>query len=215
MAAPTTRTLSVWSTADRACRLSVEVARLGGGAYGRVTLHRVQDRLRVPFEQIAYKTFRESASDAIREGEISILDFLSSTPHPNVGSAIAVIIADDRWQGFVMPVYDMTLETLFQAQQGIFPELRVGRMAVQMLAGLAFLHDHRIMHRDIKADNVLLEITTESPMRCVLSDFGWSRHTHLLRYKFNIITMLLMLLRRPITRPTRPNCTRTNQPNRS
>mmetsp|Transcript_50022 Transcript_50022/g.144019 ORF Transcript_50022/g.144019 Transcript_50022/m.144019 type:complete len:519 (+) Transcript_50022:193-1749(+) len=50
----------------------------------------------------------------------------------------------------------------------------VARYAWQMLSGLAYLHRHRYAHRDIKADNYLLETEDEAaPLRLV--DFGLSK----------------------------------------
>ena len=53
---------------------------------------------------------------------------------------------------------------------GAFPEMVIRRYTRQILLGLKFLHDHRIVHRDIKGANILL---TE-PGTIKLADFGAS-----------------------------------------
>lgn len=51
------------------------------------------------------------------------------------------------------------------------PATIVGRYAWQMLAGLAYLHHHRLVHRDVKPENYLLMSKHDSaPLK--LADFG-------------------------------------------
>lgn len=44
-------------------------------------------------------------------------------------------------------------------------------LLVQMLEGLAFIHNEKCMHRDIKPQNILI---SRSPLRAVIIDFGWA-----------------------------------------
>uniref|UniRef100_A0A0A9W723 Cyclin-dependent kinase G-1 n=1 Tax=Lygus hesperus TaxID=30085 RepID=A0A0A9W723_LYGHE len=49
---------------------------------------------------------------------------------------------------------------------------RVKCIVYQILSGLKFLHDRRILHRDLKSSNILLDKTG----RVKLCDFGLARH---------------------------------------
>jgi serine/threonine protein kinase len=51
-----------------------------------------------------------------------------------------------------------------------FPEHVAGKYLKQLLNALTYLHQHRIVHRDIKCENLLLN----EMGNLLLSDFGWS-----------------------------------------
>lgn len=59
------------------------------------------------------------------------------------------------------------------AQAGVRDESRLVTAFGQLLDCLAFLHERRVTHRDIKPDNVLVELTPH--FKVVLSDFGMSK----------------------------------------
>lgn len=56
---------------------------------------------------------------------------------------------------------------------GKIPEDMVRTVARQVLRALHYLHQHRITHRDIKPDNIL--IASLDPLKVKLSDFGLSK----------------------------------------
>ena len=58
-------------------------------------------------------------------------------------------------------------------QHGKFEQSVVSSLTRQTLAGLAYLHTEGILHRDLKADNILLDVDGT----CKISDFGISKKT--------------------------------------
>lgn len=58
-------------------------------------------------------------------------------------------------------------------KHGKFEEPVVSSLTRQTLSGLAYLHREGILHRDLKADNILLDVDGT----CKISDFGISKKT--------------------------------------
>ncbi|KAH7462761.1 hypothetical protein FOMA001_g18453 [Fusarium oxysporum f. sp. matthiolae] len=58
-------------------------------------------------------------------------------------------------------------------KHGGFEEFIVASLTRQTLSGLAYLHHEGILHRDLKADNILLDVDGT----CKISDFGISKRT--------------------------------------
>ncbi len=58
-------------------------------------------------------------------------------------------------------------------KNGKFEESVVASLTRQTLSGLAYLHREGILHRDLKADNILLDVDGT----CKISDFGISKKT--------------------------------------
>ncbi|PHJ26030.1 protein kinase (incomplete catalytic triad) [Cystoisospora suis] len=56
-------------------------------------------------------------------------------------------------------------------EKGVIPECMLKLIAFQVLSGLAFLHEHRCIHRDVKPPNIL--INSQGIVK--LADFGISR----------------------------------------
>ncbi|KAK4962126.1 hypothetical protein LTR28_004763 [Elasticomyces elasticus] len=59
-------------------------------------------------------------------------------------------------------------------KHGKFEESIVSSLTRQTLSGLAYLHREGILHRDLKADNILLDLDGT----CKISDFGISKKSH-------------------------------------
>ena len=63
------------------------------------------------------------------------------------------------------------------SKKGALGEEVVSYFSLQILEGLAYLHQNRIVHRDIKCANILLD----KHNNCKLADFGTSKHAQNIR----------------------------------
>jgi alpha-tubulin suppressor-like RCC1 family protein len=94
---------------------------------------------------------------------------LASLRHPNVVSAFAVKQLHGGGVALVMEyVRGRTLRDVIK-QQGPLPPERTERILRDVASALAAAHQHGIVHRDVKPDNIFLE---ESTGRALLADFG-------------------------------------------
>lgn len=59
-----------------------------------------------------------------------------------------------------------------------FPSRTRLKLLVDVTSGLKVLHDARIIHRDLKSDNVLVHELSEKKYIAKISDFGMSKHMH-------------------------------------
>ena len=105
----------------------------------------------------------------------------SSIVHLQDGS-----IRNRKTQFFVLERFDASLEHLLKQEYHpptIIPHQLVAMVVSQVALALRHLEQHRVVHRDIKLDNILVELnpdhrTAEEPSnslpikRCVVSDFG-------------------------------------------
>jgi len=66
-----------------------------------------------------------------------------------------------------------TVVTMYPQMHHVLPEKEVGVIIWAMLAGIAYLHHHRFLHRDVKLENYMLTKKEVNP-QLQLCDFGLS-----------------------------------------
>ncbi|XP_033105828.1 cyclin-dependent kinase 4-like [Anneissia japonica] len=153
-----------------------EIEKIGTGAYG--TVYRGRDR--VSGDVVALKRIRVQATE---EGmpmstlrEIALLKHLDSHEHPNIVRLLDVLHGEttntDRKLTLVFEHIDQDLASYIEncPPPGLSPE-KIKYLMRQLLCGLDFLHSNRIVHRDIKPQNVL--VTNKGELK--LADFGLAR----------------------------------------
>jgi Tol biopolymer transport system component len=137
--------------------------KIGRGAYGDV--YRAWDpRLE---REVALKLLREGVtggaeSPAVEEGRL-----LARVRHPNVVTVFGAERGDGRVGLWMELIRGRTLAEEIQAD-GPFPPEAAARAGVEVCRALAAVHRAGLLHRDVKAQNVMRDDTG----RLVLTDFG-------------------------------------------
>jgi len=157
--------------------------KIGEGTYGTVykaICHSTGERMAIKKIKILYE---EDGVPATALREISLLKELN---HINVVRLDNVY--SSRFSLFlVFECLDMDLR-VYLKRYGPFMETPLRNGVMQCFRGIEFCHGHRILHRDLKPQNVLVEVKT---MRLVLADFGLARNfsVPLKAYTHEVVTL--------------------------
>jgi NIMA (never in mitosis gene a)-related kinase 1/4/5 len=134
------------------------IKELGKGAFGSVSMvKRKEDG-----QKYAMKRVRISALDTKeRENALNEVRILASLQHVNIiGYKEAFFDEDSRTLCIVLEFADDgDLESKIQRNSKLkmsFNEIEIWKYLIQTLQGLKYLHDNRIMHRDIKCANIFM-----------------------------------------------------------
>ena len=101
------------------------------------------------------------------------VDFLRKLRHPNVIEYKACFVDHEACSIYIFMEYAVggSLTSLVKKCHEPLSEDVVRGYIVQVVTGLAFLHSHNVIHRDVKGENVLLDAAG----RAKLADFGCAR----------------------------------------
>ncbi|MEG4799727.1 bifunctional serine/threonine-protein kinase/formylglycine-generating enzyme family protein [Microcoleus sp. ARI1-B5] len=147
---------------------------LGQGGFGRTYLAEDIDRLnqRCVVKQLApnvQSTWAISKAVELFQQEARQLQQLGQ--HPQIPSLDAYFQQDKYWYLVQQFVDGDNLLNLFQ-KQGIWQESQVKQLLLELLPVLKFIHEQKIIHRDIKPDNIMRR---RSDGVLMLIDFGVSK----------------------------------------
>ncbi|CAG9537982.1 unnamed protein product [Cercopithifilaria johnstoni] len=117
-----------------------------------------------------------------------------------------LIIDEPKTLFIVMRRYRMTLRQYILTHKRNYWFCKV--MFGQLLEAIVYLYDHRISHRDIKSDNILLDFNADDDVpHLVLSDFGCALATGTWKVRYDTDTVYLggnLALRAPEIRCAYP-----------
>ncbi|XP_040933629.1 mitogen-activated protein kinase kinase kinase NPK1 isoform X2 [Gossypium hirsutum] len=145
---------------------------IGCGAFGRVYMGMNLDSgelLAVKQVLIAANASKEKTQAHIRELEEEV-KLLQNLSHPNIVRYLGTAREDDSLNILLEFVPGGSISSLL-GKFGSFPESVIRMYTKQLLLGLEYLHKNRIVHRDIKGANILVD-----NKGCIkLADFGASK----------------------------------------
>jgi hypothetical protein len=125
--------------------------KLGSGASGTVKLA----TNKVTGDVVAIKIMDLSRQQK-RDLLISEIHVMQQFRHPNIVNYVESFLLPNRKELWVVmeyldggPLTDVVTETVMDSTM-------IAAVSAEVLKALAFLHDHNIIHRDIKSDNILL-----------------------------------------------------------
>jgi len=145
-----------------------QIEKVGEGTYGVV--YKAQDL--TTGRIVALKKIRlEHEDDGVPSTSIREISLLKELAHPNVVRLYEVIHSDKQLH-LVFEYLDEDMKKYMKR----FPNQKVEpatakSFVYQLLKGIAFCHSHRVLHRDLKPQNLLIENGTIVK----LADFGLAR----------------------------------------
>eukprot|EP00041_Stephanoeca_diplocostata_P000958 m.18069 g.18069 ORF g.18069 m.18069 type:complete len:343 (-) comp11376_c0_seq1:605-1633(-) len=145
------------------------VKHLGDGTFGTVYLahDKLNDDRSVAIKKIKIGRVEE-AKDGIHRTAIREIKFLQEVNHPNIIKLYDVFSRDANVH-LVLELCDgKDLEELIKDKRIQFTEADIKSFLLMTCKGLEFLHQHWILHRDMKPNNLLL--TSSGTLK--VADFG-------------------------------------------
>ncbi|XP_074710144.1 cyclin-dependent kinase 2 isoform X1 [Strix uralensis] len=145
-----------------------KVEKIGEGTYGVV----YKARNKVTGEVVALKKIRlDTETEGVPSTAIREISLLKELNHPNIVKLLDVIHTENK-------LY-LVFEFLHQDLKKFMDSSSISGIALpliksylfQLLQGLAFCHAHRVLHRDLKPQNLL--INADGAIK--LADFGLAR----------------------------------------
>jgi tRNA A-37 threonylcarbamoyl transferase component Bud32 len=119
-------------------------------------------------------------SEKFHDDELARLRFLrearaaASVRHPNVASVFHLGRAGQNYFYTMEFVEGETLENLIKRSGRLEPRLAM-EIATQVAAGLAAVHKQKLVHRDIKPDNIMVSVQQENALIVKIIDLGLAK----------------------------------------
>ena len=151
------------------------LSKLGSGSFGKVFLA----ENKYTKEKVAMKQIKKCNKELLSDGEIKDeIDILKGLDHPDI---VRIIESFNTKDSYVLVTEYCEGGELFDEVRNQLSETQIAVIFRQLLSGLAYLHSHNIVHRDLKLENILIQekekskTTGEDLFNIKIIDFGTAR----------------------------------------
>ncbi|XP_077991974.1 serine/threonine-protein kinase 10-like isoform X2 [Glandiceps talaboti] len=142
-----------------------KISELGDGAFGKVYKCKHKENGQYSASKVVEIKSEEELDDYIVE-----IDILSECHHKYIVTLLEAYYFDNRLTLFIEICEGGAVDDIMLELEKALTEAQIAVIIQQMLEALDYLHNHKVIHRDIKAGNILL--TNDGDIR--LADFGVS-----------------------------------------
>jgi NIMA (never in mitosis gene a)-related kinase len=162
---------------------------LGKGSFGEAILVRRAGTEANPVYAVCKRIVLSSMKPDERRDAINEVAMLKRLKHPNIVAYHGSFEQDDALHIFMEYANAGDVEKLISEQVkhhgvALFTESLIASLVLQIASAIKYLHERKILHRDLKAGNVFLSRRREGgPLVVKLGDFGIAtvlRNTHAL-----------------------------------
>ncbi|KAK9768099.1 cyclin-dependent kinase 5 [Basidiobolus ranarum] len=144
-----------------------KIEKLGEGTYGIV--YKAQNR--ETSDVVALKRIRlDNEEEGVPCTAIREISLLKELKHPNIVRLYDVLHTEKKLT-LVFEYLDSDLKKFLDTYGGDIDVFTIKQLMYQLLLGIAFCHEHRVLHRDLKPQNLLINKKNELK----LADFGLAR----------------------------------------
>lgn len=149
---------------------------LGSGTYARV--YEAIDT--TTSRRVALKKTILSVEEGFPATSLREISLLKNLHHPNIINLLNVIHTE-KMLVLVFEYFDYDLKGYLGSHSvNVFP------LIVQLIEGIAYMHDHKVIHRDLKPQNIL--INSDGILK--IADFGLARTSSVeMNYNNEVVTL--------------------------
>ncbi|CAI4229169.1 unnamed protein product [Auanema sp. JU1783] len=145
----------------------LNLEKIGEGTYGTV----FKARNKETGEVVALKRVRlDDDDEGVPSSALREVCILRELKHKNVVRLYDVVHSENKLT-LVFEYCDQDLKKFFDSCNGHVDEQQAKSLMMQLLCGLSYCHQHHVLHRDLKPQNLLIN----SNNQLKLADFGLAR----------------------------------------
>jgi len=148
-----------------------KIATIGSGTYG--TVYKAQNTNTK--ELLAIKKIKlEVDTEGVPSTALREIVILKKMNHPNVVKLINIDCSENRlYLFFEYLPYDLRkfISEKYKEKESFLPVEVIKTIMYQIVTGTKFLHSNKVLHRDLKPQNILID----DSFRTKIADFGLSR----------------------------------------